>query len=123
MLQRMKVTAPPCLQTLRALFNYSPDTGIFSRKIPQRNKPIGSEPGGVSKYGYRQISLLGRTYTAQRLGWYYVYGDWPVGDIDHVNRNKLDNRIANLRCISRSDNLKNRSSWVWVNRKKKPLLT
>lgn len=119
-LARMKPLSPPCLATLRALLDYDANTGQFTRKIEQRKKPIGSTPGGLSKYGYWQISVLGRTYTAQRLAWYYVYGDWPSEDIDHINRNKLDNRIANLRKLSRSDNLRNRDGWVWRTRKKAP---
>ena len=113
----MKPNKPPCLTSFRALFDYDVNTGVFTRKIAQRNKPIGSIPGGPSKYGYWQISVMGTTYTAQRLAWYYVYGVWPEDDIDHINRNKMDNRISNLRCLSRADNLRNRGKWVWRNRR------
>jgi len=53
------------------------------------------------------IGLLGKRYYAHRLAWLYVYGVWPDGDTDHINRNKHDNRIANLRSCSRSENMLN----------------
>ena len=116
----MKPKNPPCLTTLRATLHYDPDTGKFTRKIARGSKAVGDEPGSFNPVGYWQIGVCGRTYTAQRLAWYYTTGEWPEHDIDHINRDKLDNRIANLRAISRSENLKNRPKWKWVNRKSTP---
>ena len=57
---------------------------------------------------YRRIQLDGRKYKAHRLAWLYLFGEWPKGQIDHINRNSLDNRIANLRDVSQSENQHNR---------------
>ncbi len=43
-----------------------------------------------------------------RLAWLYMYGEWPVGDIDHINGIRDDNRLINLRSVSRQENLRNR---------------
>jgi hypothetical protein len=116
----MQPKTAPCLTTLRNTLEYDPASGQFIRKIARGTLPVGSTAGSLNRAGYWQIGVCGRTYTAQRLAWYYVHGDWPQDDIDHINRNKLDNRLVNLRVISRSDNLRNRASWKWVNRKTTP---
>lgn len=114
----MKPKNPPCLETVRATLHYDAETGAFTRKIAWGGRPVGSKVGSLNTVGYWQIGVCGRTYTAQRLAWYYVHGEWPEDDIDHINRDKLDNRLANLRIISRSENLKNRAPWKWRKRKK-----
>ncbi len=94
-------------ELLRTAFNYDPTTGVFTRKKKWGSKPIGSVVGGLSRDGYVQIGFNGRTHTAQRLAWLYVYGHWPVGVVDHINRNRTDNRIENLRDVSRPENANN----------------
>jgi hypothetical protein len=110
----MKPKAPASLEEIKTFISYNPETGLFTRNIRWGSKPAGSPLGSLSKFGYHQISVMGRTYTAQRLAWYISHGEWPDGDIDHINRNKTDNRIANLRVLSRSENLKNRHPYKKV---------
>lgn len=92
---------------LKELLHYDPETGKFKRLTKWGKQQIGDEPGCKSKFGYRYIGVDGKGYTAYRLAWLYVYGDFPSGDIDHINRNPTDDRIANLRSVSHSENLHN----------------
>ncbi len=57
-----------------------------------------------------------RKLLLHRAAWLYVYGSWPAGVIDHINGVKHDNRIANLRDVTRSENQHNRRSHInnWV---------
>jgi len=48
-----------------------------------------------------------RRYLAARLAWFYTHGVWPVGEMDHINRNRDDNRLCNLRVVTRKENCKN----------------
>lgn len=92
---------------LKQLLHYDPDTGKFTRLTKWGSKNIGDEPGCKSKFGYRYIGVDGKGYTAYRLAWLYVYGEFPKGDIDHINRDPTDDRIANLRSVTHSTNLHN----------------
>lgn len=69
---------------------------------------FGKEAGSILKNGYRSICIEGRRYYAHRLAWLITLGDWPEEDIDHVNGNRLDNSIRNLRAATRGENHQNR---------------
>lgn len=93
---------------LRALFDYSEDTGAFTRKISTSNSVrIGDIAGWVRPDGYIGMRFDGRYYQAHRLAWLYVHGVWPEGQIDHINGVRTDNRIANLRDVTHPENGKN----------------
>ena len=96
------------IETLRCLLNYDPDTGIFCWRVqPSRNVKAGVVAGTVNHDGYIRIKIDGTLFMAHRLAWLYVYGAWPQDQIDHINGDKRDNRIANLRDVSRSVNMQN----------------
>src|SRR5215468_6803827 len=57
--------------------------------------------------GYVHIGVDGRTYSAHRLAWFYVYGVWPEHDIDHMNGVRGDNRLVNLREATHIQNCRN----------------
>lgn len=93
---------------LKRHLSYDPDTGMFVRiaSISPRVR-VGEEPGTIRDDGYRCIRINSERYMAHRLAWLYVHGQWPANDIDHINGIRADNRIANLRCATRSENLCN----------------
>ena len=89
---------------LKSVFLYDPETGEFTRKKPNKRWP---EVGTLTNAGYLQIYVKGKTYLAHRLAWLYMYGEVPK-ELDHINTIRTDNRIANLRESSRSENQCNR---------------
>lgn len=91
---------------VRAALDYAPETGVFHRKETSRNNRVraGEVAGHLSPQGYRLIGLDGTQHLAHRLAWLYIHGSWPVNRIDHRNEDKDDNRIANLREATNSEN-------------------
>lgn len=67
----------------------------------------GSPAGATNARGYRQISIHGVLYYAHRLVWLAEHGVLPAGLIDHINRDRSDNRIQNLRVVSSKENMEN----------------
>ena len=90
-------------ERLKSLLTYDPDTGNFARV------KTGAHAGKVHKNGYVRVSVCDKLYLAHRLAWFYTHGKWPDSCIDHINRKRDDNRIANLRVVSKSENQHNRS--------------
>lgn len=69
---------------------------------------VGEEAGFIDSNGYRIVYVDGRQYKAHRLCWFLYYGNWPKQMIDHIDGNKSNNCIDNLRDVSRSRNGLNR---------------
>lgn len=69
----------------------------------------GNNAGSVYA-GRVLLSIDNKKFYAHRLAWLYHYGEWPKLQIDHVNRNAMDNRIANLRLATYSENGRNRKA-------------
>ena len=92
---------------LRRLLSYDPETGEFRWRVSRRGVTAGALAGTLNHQGYWRIFIYGKAYLGHRLVWLYVYGEWPQGDIDHVNRTRSDNRLCNLRVATRSQNLGN----------------
>jgi len=93
---------------LKEILHYNPKTGVFVWLNPAgcRIKP-GSIAGSNTGKGYTGIRINKRLYYAHRLAWLYVYGVWPENHIDHINHKKADNRIKNLRDVTRQNNQRN----------------
>jgi hypothetical protein len=92
--------------SLKEVLNYDPLTGIFTWKVSGSGRRIGKIAGGIDD-GYNKIKVNNKLYKGHRLAWLYVYGTWPMADIDHINGQRADNRIANLRDVSRTHNCQN----------------
>lgn len=94
---------------LKELVTYDPETGIFMRKVRTSNRVDMAKPmGTVDTYGYLWSSLDGKAFRLHRLAMIYVHGSVHDGDVDHINMDRKDNRIANLREVSRSVNMQNK---------------
>lgn len=93
---------------LKELLHYDPNTGIFTWRVNRRGRFArkGSVAGTVDFNGYIAMGVDNRRYYAHRLAWLYVFGYYPPEDTDHINEIKTDNRIVNLRCASRSENMR-----------------
>ena len=90
-------------QRLRELLDYNPETGVFTRLAPTK-RVVGS----TSKIGYVELWLLGSKVRAHRLAFFYMTGDWPRHEVDHINGEKGDNRWVNLRDVTRTINQENK---------------
>lgn len=97
------------LASVPCLISYCPDTGEV-RFLADRGPRKKGEKVGHSEKGYFRTEIDGHSFYVHRLAWFIHYGDWP-DEIDHVNGIRSDNRICNLRAVTRSVNQQNRSKY------------
>jgi hypothetical protein len=98
---------------LRKILGYDLETGIFRWKwrkdVPKGwNTRWANKVAGTLISGYICILINGQPYKAHRLAWLYVHDVWPTNETDHINSDKADNRITNLREATRQENNRNR---------------
>jgi hypothetical protein len=92
-------------ERIREVFDYDPNSGTFTwRKRTSNRVSVGDVAGVRAKNGYTYIAIDDFRLLAHRVVWFYVYGEWPENQIDHINRDRSDNRLVNLRLASVSDN-------------------
>jgi len=93
---------------------YDSETGKFHWALDIQNKigrkTPGKEIGSNNGRGYIQITYNDHMVMAGRLAWFFVHGEWPKGQIDHINRDRSDNRLENLRVVTQRVNAHNRAN-------------
>jgi HNH endonuclease len=104
----------------RELLDYDHETGVFRWRVSGSRTRVGAVAGGRHTEGYWTIGVRNRQYFAHRLAWLVTYGRWP-SEVDHINRDRLDNRIVNLREVSRTENSWNREyrGYYWSRAERK----
>lgn len=94
---------------LLGLIRYDQETGLFFNQSKLDDEGSLTQTGSLDTRGYMKVYVKGRYYRAHRLAMFYVTGEWPKHDVDHINGIRDDNRFANLRCVTRQQNAQNRT--------------
>jgi hypothetical protein len=95
----------PDINLLRELLSYNPESGELRWKVKRgRTTGVNSIAGSVDRKGYLAVKVSGETYRAHRICWALYYGEDPELNIDHINGQRSDNHIANLRLATISEN-------------------
>jgi hypothetical protein len=109
---------PFSVETARALFSYDSETGsvVYLPRSgnPPKDKAVnsryaGKTAGNLDGKGYLRLQALGKDVKAHRLAYALHYGEWPRGQIDHINGVRSDNRIENLRVVTVGENNLNKA--------------
>lgn len=111
-----------CVEVVREVLSYDPHTGEFRWKArpPKYFKAerdcsawngryANTIAGNTAQHGYRALCLFHTLHYAHRLAWAIHYGVWPKNQIDHINHDRTDNRISNLREVTCLENMKNQA--------------
>lgn len=101
------------IETLRKLLRYEPETGkLYWLRRPGDKKFNKRWTGkeaftAIDGQKYHVGRVLYERYLAHRVAWALYHGEWPKGQIDHINHNRTDNRITNLRVVTNAKNMQN----------------
>ena len=124
------VAAVASAEVLREILDYNPETGEMvwlerpvnhfpsGRPTPEHraamwNGKYSGKPAltSMDKRGYYRGAIGGKNVYAHRAALALAYGEWPQGEVDHINRDKSDNRLCNLREVTHSENRRNSDSF------------
>ena len=97
---------------LKEILNYDPDTGVWTWKVDRSIKvKAGDRAGTITAKGYRRITIFRKECRSARLAHFYMTGQWPKNEMDHINREPADDRWENLREFTSTQNNRNRGSF------------
>ena len=91
----------------KELFEYSPDTGILRSRVRRGCLMVGGVAGSKHGQGYLKVGADRRYYLSHRIIWLLTHGSFPADEIDHINGIRDDNRLVNLRAVTRAENVLN----------------
>lgn len=97
----------PTSAELNERFAYNPETGKITNRIRSHKALAGADATCSHIQGYRSVCYSCRKMLAHRVAWVMTHGEWPKEMIDHINGDRSDNRLCNLRQATRSQNLIN----------------
>lgn len=91
---------------LKEILHYNPTTGIWTwlKTAANKRRFVGGDAGSVDSKGYPIIKINSSLYKSHRFAWLYMTGGWPMGDLDHRDRDPSNCRWENLRQASRVQN-------------------
>lgn len=100
---------PPSVsvEKLKQLLAYDPATGSITFKVARGPRPAGALATHRTDGGYIAVMVCGQSYRAHRVAWALAHDHWPTHEIDHINGERSDNRLVNLREVTSRENAKN----------------
>jgi len=102
-MSRKRIHPLPSIAELHARFSYDPQTGQLTHRLTHREyAKRGQVAATAQKSGYIVVATSGNMILAHRVAWAMHHNEWPVGELDHRDNDKSNNRIDNLRLATRA---------------------
>lgn len=94
------------------LLTYDKESGLLAWRFARGNRAAGKEAGHIARDGYRRVRVDGGIFLSHRVVWEMNFGKIPPGmEVDHINHDKTDNRLQNLRMVSHQVNMENKPKY------------
>lgn len=106
-MKKRRTTAPFPHSYLKSILHYNPETGGWIWLRAKAGVQVGKRAGSCSRR-YWTILIDGKDYYSSNLAWFYITGEWPLVQVDHINRNSRDDRWVNLRLATHGQNQTNK---------------